>query len=65
MRLNELEAAFKERKEHSPRSADELLDYCQHQYMSGNLEVNSYRQLFQKLTEKGAHSSHEQELEEV
>lgn len=60
MHLQELIQSYeKEREDQSP-TPDQLLDYCQHLYINGELDSSSYRQLFQQLHDEGAQSSHKE-----
>ncbi|MFC0524814.1 YppF family protein [Pontibacillus salicampi] len=60
MHLEKLSEAYQREKGHEPETANQLLDYCQHLYVNGTLDSQSYRSLFQLLHEKGAQSSHKE-----
>lgn len=58
MHLNELIQAYEREKNEAPETADQLLDFCQKQYVHGLLSSHSYRELFQQLHHEGAESPH-------
>ncbi|QHE51420.1 YppF family protein [Pontibacillus sp. HMF3514] len=60
MHLNELIQAYEREKLEAPETADQLLDFCQKQYINGSLSSQSYRELFQQLHQEGAESPHKE-----
>lgn len=60
MHLQKLIQAYEKEREHRPQSPDQLLDYCQQQYIKGQLDSQTYRQLFQQLHNEGAQTSHKE-----
>ncbi|KGX87776.1 YppF family protein [Pontibacillus litoralis] len=58
MHLQQLKHHFEQQKGHRAESVNQLLDFCQQQYVSGCITYSDYRNLFEVLHEKGAQSSH-------
>lgn len=58
MHLQELIQVYEREKNEKPDTPDQLLDFCQKQYVYGRLSSQSYRELFQQLHQKGAESPH-------
>jgi len=58
MHLQELIQTYEKDKKETPETADQLLDFCQSQYVQGHLSSQDYRELFQQLHKQGAESPH-------
>ncbi|MGO4886887.1 YppF family protein [Anaerobacillus sp. MEB173] len=54
MSLEELIQNFISHKKSKPEDVNELLDYVQRNYISNNLCIVQYRELFRELHERGA-----------
>lgn len=61
MQYNELISAYKKVHETNPDSPNDLFDFCQKLYVSGQLSSQNYRKLREVLHEKGATSAHDTE----
>ena len=49
--------AYKEEKKHSPASIHALLDYYQHKYITGEIPITDYKDIFSYLHKEGAISA--------
>lgn len=58
MHLQELIQTYEKEKQETPETVDQLLDFCQKQYIQGSLSSQAYRDLFQQLHQEGAESPH-------
>ncbi|MFC2949948.1 YppF family protein [Virgibacillus sediminis] len=59
MRIAELLDAYELEKTHAPESFNDLLDYYQQKYISGEIDIIMYRRIYSCLDAEGAVSAHE------
>ncbi|APC47484.1 YppF family protein [Virgibacillus halodenitrificans] len=59
MLINELITAYKEEKDRLPTSMNDLLDYYQQKYITGEIDIAYYRETYYFLFKKGAVSAYE------
>ncbi|MFC3040642.1 YppF family protein [Virgibacillus xinjiangensis] len=59
MRITELLDAYELEKNHAPETFDDLLDYYQQKYISGEIDISKYRRIYSRLNAEGAVSAHE------
>ncbi|WP_171016967.1 YppF family protein [Pseudalkalibacillus caeni] len=54
MNLEKLISQFIETKNRQPENADELLDFLQRSYLTGQVTLSQYQSLFRVLQDRGA-----------
>ncbi|WP_100011440.1 YppF family protein [Lentibacillus sediminis] len=59
MMLNDLLAAYEIERHHGPDSLNDVLDFYQKKYISGEIDIISYRNIYYYLNKEGAESAHE------
>ncbi|MUK90139.1 hypothetical protein GMD78_17335 [Ornithinibacillus sp. L9] len=59
MLVNELITVYESERKESPRTLNDLLDYFQKKYISGEIDIKSYRDIYNFLHQQGATSAHE------
>lgn len=59
MLINELMNTYELEKEQSPESTNDLLDFYQGKYVTGEIGIYYYRKVYNYLHEEGATSVHE------
>lgn len=59
MLIHDLVDRYTKERKYSPDSVNDILDYYQHKYISGEIDLKSYKQIFAYLHRKGATSAYE------
>ncbi|MBO8156244.1 MAG: hypothetical protein H0Z32_07295 [Bacillaceae bacterium] len=59
MTVNQLISEYVNQRNQQPESVNDLLDFCQQQYIRGNLHIEDYYSLFKELHEQGAVSAYQ------
>ncbi|MBP1969016.1 hypothetical protein J2Z83_001119 [Virgibacillus natechei] len=59
MLMNEIMDAYEQEKKRSPKTTNDLLDFYQNKYITGDININYYQRIYHCLREKGAISAHE------
>jgi hypothetical protein len=57
--LEILQKAYQNEKKHSPQSIHALLDYYQHKYITDEITIADYKDIFSCLHREGAISAYE------
>ncbi|MEN2767667.1 YppF family protein [Ornithinibacillus xuwenensis] len=59
MLINELISVYETERQESPKTLNDLLDYFQKKYIAGDIDIKSYRDIYNFLHQQGATSAHE------
>ncbi|WP_047982463.1 YppF family protein [Ornithinibacillus contaminans] len=59
MLINELISDYESERKEAPKTLNDLLDYYQKKYIAGEIDIRSYREVFNFLHQQGATSAHE------
>jgi hypothetical protein len=60
MLMNTLVASYENERRHAPDSIHALLDYYQMKYISQEIDLLVYKEIYRFLNKEGAVSSHDQ-----
>ncbi|TMN23075.1 hypothetical protein FH966_09400 [Lentibacillus cibarius] len=59
MSIFELITIFERERNEPPASINALLDFYQHKYITGDIDISHYRNIYHYLHRQGAISAHE------
>ncbi|GIO25729.1 YppF family protein [Ornithinibacillus bavariensis] len=59
MLIHELITIYEAERKESPKTLNDLLDYFQRKYIAEEIDIKSYREIFNLLHQEGATSAHE------
>jgi hypothetical protein len=59
MLIDELITLYEAERKEAPKTLNDILDYFQRKYIAGEIDIKSYRDVFNFLHQHGATSAHE------
>ena len=59
MLINELILNYETDRKEAPKTLNDILDYYQNKYISGEIDIKVYREIYNFLHQQGAISAHE------
>lgn len=59
MLINELVTDYEMERRESPKTLNDILDYYQKKYITGEIDIRFYRDVYNYLHQQGATSAHE------
>ncbi|MEN1970353.1 YppF family protein [Lentibacillus sp. N15] len=65
MQLYELAQAYEHNRGVAYQSINQLLDFYQQKYISGDIDITTYQEVFHVLHEQGATSSHDYAFQQI
>ncbi|WP_026905711.1 YppF family protein [Paucisalibacillus globulus] len=59
MLINELISNYETDRKEAPKTLNDILDFYQNKYISGDIDIKVYRDIYNFLHQQGATSAHE------